>query len=204
MAVSRAVPGKVVITGCDSGLGRAFATQYAVDGRDTVAIYLDPANRTSADTANLLHRRLDVTAEETVADLACWPGDAPVSLLICNAGQKSDGLTDAPDFDAMTRLFEVNALGALRVSVALLPHLAAAAPARIVLVSSRLGGIGSNLSGGHVGYRASKARAQRHRSHHGRGFPAARNLRDHAAPRLGPELPTAAILRRFRPRKASP
>lgn len=158
MAPSNPLPGKVVITGCDSGIGREFAMQYARDGRDTVATYLDLANRIAADTPGLAHRQLDVTSQETVADLARQLDGAGVSLLICNAGLKSDGRpTDAPDFDAMRRLFDVNALGALRVSVALLANLAAAAPARIVLVSSRLGGIGSNLSGGHVGYRASKA-----------------------------------------------
>jgi NAD(P)-dependent dehydrogenase (short-subunit alcohol dehydrogenase family) len=58
------------------------------------------------------------------------------------------------DFDSIRRQFEVNALGPLRVTKALLGNLAAGA--KVVLMTSRMGSIDDNTSGGSYGYRMSK------------------------------------------------
>ena len=62
---------------------------------------------------------------------------------------------DDLDFAAMRKQFEVNSLGPLRVTGALLPMLAKGA--KVAIVSSRMGSIGDNGSGGSYGYRMSKA-----------------------------------------------
>ncbi len=78
-----------------------------------------------------------------------------VDLLINNAGVLSPEGLDALDFDAVRRQFEVNTLGPLRVTKALLPNLAKGA--KIGIVTSRMGSIADNGSGGYYGYRISKA-----------------------------------------------
>jgi len=65
-----------------------------------------------------------------------------------------DSLEDL-DFDGMRRQFEVNALGPLRVTRALLPNLGAGS--KVAVITSRMGSIADNGSGGYYGYRMSKA-----------------------------------------------
>lgn len=59
--------------------------------------------------------------------------------------------------DTLTRLFETNAFGPLLLTQALLPNLLKAQHARVGIVSSRVGSISDNSSGGLYAYRASKA-----------------------------------------------
>ena len=75
-----------------------------------------------------------------------------------NAGvleRESLGDIDEAGFDSMRRQFEVNALGPLRVAQALLDNLADGA--KVGIVTSRMGSVADNGSGGRYGYRASKA-----------------------------------------------
>jgi NAD(P)-dependent dehydrogenase (short-subunit alcohol dehydrogenase family) len=58
------------------------------------------------------------------------------------------------DFDSIREQFEVNALGALRVTQILLPHLQSGS--KVVLMTSRMGSIADNNSGSSYGYRMSK------------------------------------------------
>jgi NAD(P)-dependent dehydrogenase (short-subunit alcohol dehydrogenase family) len=75
--------------------------------------------------------------------------------LINNAGiLSSEDLADL-DFAAIQRQMEVNAYGPLRVSRKLLPNLKSGS--KLVLITSRMGSIGDNTSGGMYGYRMSKA-----------------------------------------------
>jgi NAD(P)-dependent dehydrogenase (short-subunit alcohol dehydrogenase family) len=82
----------------------------------------------------------------------------PVELLINNAGVRSrpDGL-EGLDLDDVARTFQVNALGMLRVTSALLPLLRRARGAKIANISSGLSSLHDNTSGGAYGYRMSKA-----------------------------------------------
>ena len=65
-----------------------------------------------------------------------------------------DGLEE-PDFDSIRRQFEINAIGPIRVTSALLPRLKSGA--KVALITSRMGSIADNTSGGMYGYRMSKA-----------------------------------------------
>ena len=75
--------------------------------------------------------------------------------LINNAGILSVESLDSLDFDAMERQFKVNSLGPLRVTAALLPILGAGS--KVGIITSRMGSVGDNTSGGYYGYRMSKA-----------------------------------------------
>ena len=146
----------VLITGCDSGLGREFARQYAQAGFTVFATYRDLANQLP-DPA-LRHFALDVCEFAQFEALKKALGDTPIDLLISNAGIGLDsGQIGALDFDYVTRMLMVNTVGPLKLVETFVGNVAASSLRRIVFVSSRMGSIGSNLSGGHYGYRASKA-----------------------------------------------
>jgi NAD(P)-dependent dehydrogenase (short-subunit alcohol dehydrogenase family) len=150
----------VVITGANRGLGLELTRQYLSRG-DSVHAGVRTPDRPGA-LAELSSRRLridacDVASEASVRSFAAAVTE-PVDLLINNAGVRSrpdelDGLDPA---EAL-RTFQVNALGSLLVSAALLPMLRRAPGAKIVCMSSDLGSIDGNTSGGVYGYRMSKA-----------------------------------------------
>lgn len=145
-----------LITGCDTGLGREFAIQYAQAGFEVHATYLDPANR--IDDAGMHHHRLDVTEFAQFAELKASLGSAPIDMLVSNAGiGREIGRFGALDFDEVRRILMTNTVGPLKLAETLVDNVAASRQRRIAIVSSRMGSIGSNLSGGHYGYRASKA-----------------------------------------------
>jgi NAD(P)-dependent dehydrogenase (short-subunit alcohol dehydrogenase family) len=82
----------------------------------------------------------------------------PLDLLINNAGVlPSDGRFGDLDYDALRLAFETNALGPLRLIEALVPALKASRIRKVIQMTSRMGSIEDNKSGGYYAYRASKA-----------------------------------------------
>lgn len=99
---------------------------------------------------------VDVASAAGAARLKQAVGKRPVDLLINNAGILVWG--DKPgkiDYDGMLRQFQVNALGAVRVTEMLLDDLSA--QGKVAFITSRMGSMGDNTSGGAYGYRMSKA-----------------------------------------------
>jgi NAD(P)-dependent dehydrogenase (short-subunit alcohol dehydrogenase family) len=147
----------VLITGCDTGIGREFARQYHADGWSVIATFQDLAN--AEGLAGRMGRfQLDVAEMEQFEALKKDIGDTPIDLLVSNAGigldiRKLGGL----DYDYVRRMLEVNTVGPLRLVDTFRDNVAASRYRRIVAVTSRMGSIGLNLSGGHYGYRSSKA-----------------------------------------------
>jgi len=97
---------------------------------------------------------VDITSDESVAALRERLGDRPIHTLINNAGILQRVTLDDLDFDSIRQQFEVNALGALRVTHALLPLLHEGS--KVVMMTSRMGSIEDNTSGSSYGYRMSK------------------------------------------------
>lgn len=151
---------RVLITGCDSGLGREFALQYATAGWEVWATYYDVANRPTdgLDTAAVHHCQLDVTRPDQFTRLKQQLGSAPLDILISNAGIGLErGKLGAIDYSYAERMYETNCLGALRLIETFADNVAVSEQRRFVAISSRMGSIGLNFTGGHYGYRASKA-----------------------------------------------
>lgn len=143
-----------LITGANRGIGLELARQLKARGHDVIATC-----RTSNADLDALGVRViadvDVGDDGSVAALASALGDTTLDVLINNAGILQMETLDALDFDSIRRQFEVNSLGPLRVTAALLPNLDAGS--KIALVTSRMGSIADNGSGGAYGYRMSKA-----------------------------------------------
>ncbi|GAC1351502.1 MAG: SDR family oxidoreductase [Polyangiales bacterium] len=101
----------------------------------------------------------DVESDQSVRAFAGSIGEGPVDLLINNAGvmgKRTQSLEDL-DLDDVMKTFSINALGAIRVSRALLPRIRESDTRKIAHVTSQMGSIGDNSSGGAYAYRMSKA-----------------------------------------------
>lgn len=143
-----------VVTGANRGIGLSLVKLLKERGATVVAA----CRTTSVELEKLsveVVEDVDVGDDEGVAKLAAALRDRDVDLLINNAGiLLPDGL-DAPNFENIEKQFAVNALGQLRVTVALRKHLKKGS--KIGFVTSRMGSIDDNSSGGFYGYRMSKA-----------------------------------------------
>ena len=150
--------GTVLITGANRGLGLELARQLDSQGYTVIGTARKPERATELNELGVRVEQLDVTDRQSVADLAIALDGVPIDLLINNAGffDRSNRTLDEVDFEVMARTLEVNALGPLRVTRALLPSLARAKGRTIVNISSQMGSIGNNR-GSYYSYRASKA-----------------------------------------------
>ena len=144
----------VIVTGCNRGIGLELCRQLAARGDDVIGVC-----RTSSDAVAALGidviEGVDVATADGVAALAQALGDRAVDVLINNAGILRRDRLDDLDFDAIVEQFNVNTLGPLRVTHALLDKLADGS--KVAIVTSRMGSIADNGSGGYYGYRVSKA-----------------------------------------------
>jgi NAD(P)-dependent dehydrogenase (short-subunit alcohol dehydrogenase family) len=143
-----------LVTGANRGIGLALVRRLAEKGRDVIAVC-----RRSSPALDALGVRveagIDVTSDDAIATLARRLEGVALAELVCNAGiLREDDLADVT-FDDVRAQFEVNALGPLRVVKAFRPNLGKGS--KIALITSRMGSIGDNGSGGSYGYRMSKA-----------------------------------------------
>ncbi|MFO0751491.1 MAG: SDR family oxidoreductase [Myxococcota bacterium] len=159
---ARTIIMRVVITGANRGIGLELTRQYLARGAavEATARHPDQAAALSAMAAvgELRIHPLDVTDDASVKAFGRALGDDAVDVLINNAGiyGSSDRL-DRMDFAEMLRTLDTNAVGALRVTSALLDALRRGKAKKVASITSGLGSIGDNTSGGSYGYRMSKA-----------------------------------------------
>jgi NAD(P)-dependent dehydrogenase (short-subunit alcohol dehydrogenase family) len=142
-----------VITGANRGIGLELARQTAARGDDVIAV----CRKSSPELEKLgarIEPGIDVSVQEDVEELAGRLADTSIDLLINNAGVLSRQSLDDLDFDEIRRQFEINSLGPLRVTASLRPQLKDGS--KVAIVTSRMGSITDNTSGGHYGYRMSK------------------------------------------------
>jgi NAD(P)-dependent dehydrogenase (short-subunit alcohol dehydrogenase family) len=155
---------RVVITGANRGIGLGLAQVYAGRGDEVWATARKPAEAKelqalAKSSGGRVHvHAVDVQKSDQVKALAAALGEAPVDVVINNAGIASPwnaGLADFDEAEAM-RCFDTNALGAIRVTRALFENLRAAR-GKVVNMTSRMGSIGDNGSGRAYAYRMAKA-----------------------------------------------
>ena len=151
-------PKTVLVTGANRGLGLEFARQYHAAGWRVIATARNPAAATDLRALGVRVLQLDVADPASIAGLADELEGQPIDLLINNAGifPRVNTLADT-DFDGVAQTLEVNLIGPMRVTLALLPNLRRAETRQIVSITSGLGSITNNDSGRYYGYRESKA-----------------------------------------------
>lgn len=143
-----------LVTGASRGIGFELCRQLHRRG-DTVIAACRRAGPEIAALGCEVVDGIEVTDDASVARLVAALGSRRVDVLVNNAGILSRESLDDLDFERMRRQFEVNALAPLRVTRALLPNLAAGS--KVAIITSRMGSIADNGSGGYYGYRMSKA-----------------------------------------------
>jgi NAD(P)-dependent dehydrogenase (short-subunit alcohol dehydrogenase family) len=148
-------PGTVLITGASRGIGRATALRLAARGYDVLAGVRDEAAGAALrDEAggSLTPILLDVTDDAAIAAAAATVGDRPLAGLVNNAGIAVPGPLEYLPSEELRRQFEVNVVGQLAVTRALMPAIRRGG-GRIVNVGS----IGGRIAGPFTGaYSASK------------------------------------------------
>jgi NAD(P)-dependent dehydrogenase (short-subunit alcohol dehydrogenase family) len=155
----------VLITGSNRGLGLEFAAQYAADGWQVYAACRDPASaqalqkltRAAQDRIRIL--AMDVTDAASIARAAASIADVALDVLINSAGvmgapRQSFGNVD---YASWAQVLDVNALGPLRVTEALVEQVARSKRRLVVTITSGMGSLADNTSGGWIAYRSSKA-----------------------------------------------
>ncbi|MFH0908020.1 MAG: SDR family oxidoreductase [bacterium] len=155
-----------LITGCSRGIGLELCDQLLEQDHHVVATARNPnaSEKLKALTAAYPEQcrleKLDVTSEDSVQSLVERLGpEFAVDVLINNAGvfrNHEAPLTQVSILD-LVEMYNVNTLGPLRVTRALLPLLQLCARPVIVNVSTGLASISDNTGGKAYGYRMSKS-----------------------------------------------
>ena len=142
-----------LVTGCNRGIGLQLVTQLRARGDNVIGVCRTPTPELNALGLRVIDG-INVSDGPSVQALKAAIGDEPLDILINNAGILLRDSFGEIDYDAMLRQYEVNSLGPLRVTEALADNLHEGS--KVAIVSSRVGSIDDNGSGGNWGYRASK------------------------------------------------
>ncbi|MEP1214483.1 MAG: SDR family oxidoreductase [Marinobacter sp.] len=144
----------VVITGANRGIGLELARHYAAEGCNVIGVCRN-ASPELTDVAARTIEGVDVTTDSGIRKLTDELKGQSVDLLINNAGLLQDEKLGSIDFDSIRTQMEINAYAPLRVAEAVVSQIPSGG--KIANITSRMGSIADNDSGGRYGYRASKA-----------------------------------------------
>lgn len=143
-----------VITGANRGIGLAMTTLLSQKGYYVYALCRQSSSALTALNVNIVDN-IDVTSDESLTKVVNSLVNINIDLLICNAGILRDENITALNAQTIREQFEVNALAPLRIVAALLNNLSSGS--KVAMITSRMGSIADNGSGGRYGYRMSKA-----------------------------------------------
>ncbi|HIL16702.1 MAG TPA: SDR family oxidoreductase [Deltaproteobacteria bacterium] len=155
----------ILITGASRGIGLELTRQYLTAGCFVVASCRNPGN--SDELSGLKHEyrdqlevlQLDVTSREQLSHLDASLGSRPIDVLYCNAGVlgSKDLQLGTLEAEQWEEVFRVNAIAPIMVAQRMLPRIRKGNDKILAFLTSQLGSIGNNSSGGMYLYRSSKA-----------------------------------------------
>lgn len=145
-----------VITGANRGIGLEMARQLTERGNRVIAVCRSSSDELEALDLSI-EAGIDVTRSDGLAELRSRLADVDIDVLINNAGllRPSSLAGIENELDHWRAQYEVNALGPVRVTSALSERLVDGG--KVVIITSRMGSIADNTSGGAYAYRMSKA-----------------------------------------------
>ena len=145
---------KILITGANRGIGLELSKQLLSRGEEVIAVCRKASEELQSMNLRVIEG-IDVCTDQSISSLQSQLGDEPLDWLVNNAGILSVESLDSLDYGAMEQQFRVNTLGPLRTTSALLGNLTSGS--KVGIITSRMGSIEDNTSGGYYGYRMSKA-----------------------------------------------
>ena len=145
-----------VVTGANRGIGLEICRWLKQRGDDVIAVCRTAGYELETLGVQMVSG-IDVATSTGVAGLASALAGQSVDVLINNAGILRRDELETLDYESMVEQYQVNSLGPLRVTHALLSNLHQGS--KVAIITSRVGSIGDNASGSNYGYRMSKAAA---------------------------------------------
>jgi len=155
----------VLITGANRGLGLEFCRQYAEDGWSVIACCRKPEQafasiKLAGQYPVIQVEALDVADFGQIDTVSRKLSDKSIDVLINNAGVYGDTQQNRfgrLDYQAWMDTLQVNTQAPVKMAEAFLSHIKAGEKKLIVNISSLMGSIADNDSGGSILYRSSKA-----------------------------------------------
>ena len=142
-----------LVTGANRGIGLEFCRQLKERGDTVIAVCRSVPDELK-DLGVRIEADVDITNDVSVANLVDKIQGLSLDVLINNAGILEKETLENLDFESIRHQFEVNAIGTLRVTRALLSNLKNGS--KVIIMTSRMGSIEDNTSGDYYGYRMSK------------------------------------------------
>ncbi|WP_434951892.1 SDR family oxidoreductase [Shewanella sp. HL-SH4] len=144
----------VVITGANRGIGLAFAQGFKDLGFNVYAICRQSSDKLAALSVNVI-TGVDVATASGITAMVNGLRGIHIDILVCNAGILRDESLFDLNISSIREQFEVNALAPLLIVNTLQDQLSHGS--KVAMITSRMGSIADNGSGGRYGYRMSKA-----------------------------------------------
>jgi len=145
----------IVITGANRGIGLALVQEYVKHGDAVFAICRRSSAELNELTGVTVIEGVDVTKDQDLHQLSATLEHIDIDVLINNAGILYEEILGQIDYGRVERQIQVNAIGPLKTTETLLGQLRKGS--KVALITSRMGSISDNDSGGFYGYRISKA-----------------------------------------------
>ncbi len=145
----------ILITGAARGIGLALTRRFAARGDRVIALCRQPGDELARLEGIRIIDDIDVTADSSEQRLHTLLDKLPLDVVIHNAGVMTDESLQDLSPDRIRHQFEVNTIAPLRLTLTLLNNLRNGS--KVVFITSRMGSIDDNSSGGMYGYRMSKA-----------------------------------------------
>jgi NAD(P)-dependent dehydrogenase (short-subunit alcohol dehydrogenase family) len=142
-----------LVTGSNRGIGLALCRLLQARGDSVIAVCRTPSEELQ-ELGVRIETGIELTSATSLEDLATRLAGVQLDGAILNAGILEGDDLRSFSAESLRRQFEVNAVAPLLLARALLPNLSAGS--KLGLITSRMGSIDDNGSGGYYGYRMSK------------------------------------------------
>lgn len=159
--MTQAIP-QVLVTGANRGLGLEFVKQYLADGWRVIACCRNPLSSsalialTASAGGRLSVRELDVADFGQVERLSAILAGESIDVLINNAGFYPEGEFGQVDYADWEAAFRINTMAPMKMAECFVEQVARSQQRKIVTLSSKMGSVADNGSGGSYIYRSSK------------------------------------------------
>lgn len=148
-----------LVTGANKGIGLEFVRQLKDKDYYVIGCCRNPSIASQLKKLADEIIQLDITKDDDINQLTKTLNNKPIDLLVNNAGTSGEpGVTQGHiERNNFLNVLNINCIGTVKISDALLPNLQAGQDKSIIVISSRMGSISDNEQGRSYAYRASKA-----------------------------------------------